>query len=139
MALSPAVNAPTTAVQVLDHLGETLREIGTTDLEQRAAMAAGKQSGVVMRARRWEDFLALGVTEIREYGAASIQVMRRLRAMLEELHESVPRERRGAIEDELARLDATIDERWARSVDPDRVRTADRQGIGGPTASALPG
>ena len=27
-ALSPAVNDPTTAVQVLDHLGETLRLVG---------------------------------------------------------------------------------------------------------------
>ena len=32
MALSPAVNAPTTATQVLGHLGETLRMIGATDL-----------------------------------------------------------------------------------------------------------
>ena len=32
LALSPAVNDPTTAVQVIDHLGETLRLIGTTDL-----------------------------------------------------------------------------------------------------------
>ena len=31
LALSPAVNDPTTAVQVLDYLGETLRLIGTTD------------------------------------------------------------------------------------------------------------
>ena len=31
-ALSPAVNDPTTAVQVLNHLGETLRLIGTTPL-----------------------------------------------------------------------------------------------------------
>ena len=34
-ALSPAVNDPTTAVQVLDHLGEVLGLIGRTDLEQR--------------------------------------------------------------------------------------------------------
>ena len=34
-ALSPAVNDPTTAVQVLDHIGEVLGLIGRTDLEQR--------------------------------------------------------------------------------------------------------
>ena len=33
MALSAAINAPATAVQVLDHLAETLRLIGTTPLE----------------------------------------------------------------------------------------------------------
>ena len=31
-ALSPAVNDPTTAVQVINHLGETLRQIGSTNL-----------------------------------------------------------------------------------------------------------
>ena len=42
-----------------------------------------------MPAQRFEDFLALGVTEIREYGGASIQVVRRLRAALLELESSV--------------------------------------------------
>ena len=32
LALSPAVNDPTTAVQVLDYLGEALRLVGTTEL-----------------------------------------------------------------------------------------------------------
>ncbi len=133
-ALSPAVNDPTTAVQLLDHLGETLRLIGTTDLEMRAERAGGEtRTAVVMRARRWEDFLILGVTEIREYGASSIQVLRRLSAMLEELHETVRPEHRAAVEQELARLDAVVTERWGRSVDLDRASTADGQGIGGPS------
>ena len=37
-ALSPAVNDPTTAVQVLDHLEELLRVIGTTSLERRGEL-----------------------------------------------------------------------------------------------------
>jgi uncharacterized membrane protein len=136
-ALSPAVNDPTTAVQVLNHLGETLRLIGSTDLEKRTESAAGDASArVVMRARPWEDFLTLGVTEIREYGASSIQVMRRLRAVLEELQKEVRPEHRAAVEDELARLDATVDERWGRAVDLDRAGVADGQGIGGPGAAA---
>jgi uncharacterized membrane protein len=90
-ALSPALNDPTTAVQVLNHLGDLLRLIGTTDVEQEGDPAG--RPGVVIVARRWEDFLALGVTEIREYGASSVQVMRRLRASLHELREEVrPRE-----------------------------------------------
>jgi uncharacterized membrane protein len=135
MALSPAVNAPTTAVQVIDHLGETLRQIGTTDLRPTERPDAGRR-WVVMRARRWEDFLALGVTEIREYGAPSVQVLRRLRAMLEELQHAVRPEHRAAVEEELARLDAVVEERWGRSVDFDIARAADGQGIGGPSASA---
>jgi uncharacterized membrane protein len=135
-ALSPAVNDPTTAVQALNHLSELLRLIGTTDLERRERSAAGETpTRVVMRARSWADFLALGVTEIREFGASSIQVLRRLRAVLEELHENVRPEFRAAVEDELVRLDATVAAHWGDSVDLDRAEVSDRQGIGGPGAA----
>jgi uncharacterized membrane protein len=87
--------------------------------------------------RDWEDYLTLATTEIREYGARAIQVMRRMRAMLEELLEQVRPEHRGAVQDELARLDATVARNFGESVDFDRANTADAQGIGGavpPTA-----
>lgn len=133
MALSPAVNAPTTATQVLDHLGETLRVIGTTDLDHVASSAVGdKPPAVVMPIQRWEDYFTLGVTEIREYGASGIQVMRALRAMLEALGDVVRAEHRAAVEDELGRLDSTIAATWRDSVDLDRAGVADAQGIGGP-------
>jgi len=137
MALSPAVNAPTTATQVLGHLGETLRMIGATDLWRRARSATAEEvPAVVVPVRRWEDYLTLGVTEIREYGATGIQVMRALRAALEELRESVLPQHRAAVEEELARLDATVMANWGDSVDRDRAMTADAQGIGGPNAAA---
>jgi uncharacterized membrane protein len=138
-ALSPAVNDPTTAVQVLDHLGDTLRLIGSTPPDAGLGRVRESRPAVVVRTRRWEDIVSLALTEIREYGSSSIQVMRRLRAMLEELAEGVLPERRMAVEDELARLDATLDLRWGESVDADRARTADRQGIGGPSAEVSPG
>ena len=75
--------------------------------------------------RRCEDVVGLAVTAIRIYGATSIQVMRRLRAMLEELGQGVLPERRPAVEDELARLGATLERRWSDAVDLDRA------GIGG--------
>ena len=81
--------------------------------------------------RGWEEYLALGVTEIRAYGASSVQVARRLRAMLEELHGAVLPEYRASVEDELARLDAAVALALSSSPDFDRARTADRQGLGG--------
>jgi len=133
LALSPAVNDPTTAVQVLDHLGETLRLIGTTDLAAQSKSRGEPGPGrVIMHARQWEDFLALGVTEIRIYGATGIQVGRRVRALLEELHETVRPEYRPAVEDEMARLAVTVDRAWEGSPDLDRAVISDRQGIGGP-------
>jgi uncharacterized membrane protein len=132
-ALSAAINDPTTAVQVLDHLENLLRLIGSTPLRGRLTFRDGSgTSRLVMPGRKWEDYLTLAVTEIREYGSTAIQVMRRLRAMLEDLRESVRPEFRPAVEAELARLHATVTASFAGSVDKDRALARDRQGIGGP-------
>ena len=129
-ALSPAVNDPTTAVQVINHLGDLLHRIGATDFRAEPARSVGT-GRVLVAVRGWEEYLALGVTEIRAYGASSVQVARRLRAMLEELHGAVLPEYRASVEDELARLDAAVALALSSSPDFDRARTADRQGLGG--------
>jgi uncharacterized membrane protein len=132
-ALSAAINDPTTAVQVLNQLGEVLRIIGTTELQTFRSSANGRpRHGLVMATRSWDEYLALGVTEIREYGSTSIQVMRRMRAMLEELRREVSPEHRDAVTEELARLDATVAQSFGDSVDLDRARIADPEGMGGP-------
>jgi len=136
-ALSPAVNDPTTAVQVLDYLGDSLRLIGRADRTAPAWHAGAATQGVVIPVRRWEDFLALGVTEIREFGSTSIQVLRRLRAVLEKLLQDVRPENRGAVQAELARLDATVESGFSGSIDSDRARVADSQGLGGPDRLGL--
>jgi uncharacterized membrane protein len=131
-ALSPAVNDPTTAVQVLDYLEETLRVVGATARPADGALTDFLTSGVVMPVRTWSDFLALGVTEIREYGATSLQVTRRLRALLEELGELVLPENRAAVDDEVRRLDATVTAAHADGIDLALALSPDHQGIGGP-------
>jgi uncharacterized membrane protein len=131
-ALSAAVNDPTTAVQVIDHLGEVLRVIGGMDLSRSQWTGEHEASvGLVFPIRSWQEYLTLATTEIRCYGASAIQVMRRMRALLEELRAEVREEHRPAIDDELARLDATVERSFADSVDIDRARVADPQGIGG--------
>jgi uncharacterized membrane protein len=137
-ALSPAINDPTTAVQVLNHMTELLRLIGTTPLggHTRVLRDDAGTIRIVARGREWEDYLALALTEIREYGVGAIHVLRRLRAMLLELHETVLPEHREAIEAELERLAVTVELNFGDSVDFDRAAAPDRQGIGGPMASA---
>ena len=138
-ALSPAINDPTTAVQALNHLSDVLRLIGTADLSRSQWPAQGAiRTGLVIPARSWEDYLTLGVTEIREYGSTAIQVMRRMRALLEELRDEVLPEHQAAVDEELARLAATVRRTFAHSVDLDRANTADSQGIGGRTRLAGP-
>jgi uncharacterized membrane protein len=131
-ALSPAINDPTTAVQVLDYLGDSLRGIGEADGSAPTWDAGAAKRGLVVPVRRWEDFLALGVTEIREFGGTSIQVMRRLRAVLEKLLQEVRPENRAAVKAEIQRLDETVAAGFSGSVDRDRAGIADCQGLGGP-------
>jgi uncharacterized membrane protein len=138
-ALSSAINDPTTAVQALDHLSDVLRLVGTTDLSgSQWRPDATTRVGLVIPTRSWDDYLTLAVTEIREYGCNAIQVMRRMRAMLEELHDEVRPEYRPAVEEEIARLDATVARSFGDSVDLDRAKTADPQGIGGRSHAPAP-
>lgn len=137
-ALSAAINDPTTAVQTLDHLGRVLRLLGSTPLHGSLMFRDGQgQPRLLLPGRTWDDYLALGVTEIREYGGTSIQVTRRLRAMLEDLHESVLPEHRPAVVAELAKLDATVAAGFAGTIDEDSARARDRQGIGGPAEATV--
>jgi uncharacterized membrane protein len=131
-ALSPAVNDPTTAVQAIDHLEDLVRHVGQTDLADQSAPVEEMEAGLVIPIRRWTNYMTLSVTEIREYGAGSIQVVRRLRAMLDELAESVLPERREAVRLERQRLEDAVAETWGASVDRDLAQASDRQGIGGP-------
>lgn len=135
-ALSPAVNDPTTAVQVLDHLAELLRRVGTADLPEARAATPGGRGRVILPLRSWETFLELGLTEIREYGATSIQVMRRLRALLLELEGLVPTDRRPPVQAQLARLDRTVARAFGGTEDEDLALQADAQGLGGPRTDA---
>ncbi len=134
-ALSPGINDPTTAVQVLDHLENMLVLIGSTDLSARGVFSdeAGTPR-LVVPTRDWEDFLTLGVTEIRHFGASSIQVLRRLRALLLQLQDSVRPEHGAAVERELARLDETVIRSFGGSLDLEAAASADSQGLGGPAA-----
>jgi hypothetical protein len=47
---------------------------GQADLPAPSWHTGADRRGVVIPVRRWEDFLALGITEIREFGSTSIQV-----------------------------------------------------------------
>jgi uncharacterized membrane protein len=132
-ALSAAINDPTTAVQVLDYLENLLLVIGRTDFSGNGVFCDSDGTPrVVLPSRTWEDYLALGVTEIRQYGGSSVQVVRRLRALLLHLREHVRPENRAAVDAELARLEATVAERFGDGVDLDRALVPDRQGLGGP-------
>ncbi|WP_328998880.1 DUF2254 domain-containing protein [Kribbella sp. NBC_00709] len=130
-ALSPAVNDPTTATQVLNHIDDLLLGIGSSDRAFRGtALDADGQGRLVVRTRIWSEYLDIGVTEIRQYGAAPPQICRRLRAMLEDLCDGVPLARRAVVQSQLDALDRATDAAFADPAERALARMSDRQGLG---------
>jgi uncharacterized membrane protein len=129
-ALSPAVNDPTTAVQTLDEIEDLLHRLCARDLEAGQVRDNSGVLRVVVPTPTWEDFLSLAFDEIRQYGATSLQVMRRLRAALISLNRVAPPSRREAIGDYLAHLDVTAKQAIHDSEDLTTAMQQDRQGLG---------
>jgi uncharacterized membrane protein len=135
-ALSPAVNDPTTATQMINHIGALLTAIGSH--EQRGRGVYRDQDGVVrltVPTRRWRDYLELGVSEIRRYGATSPQVCRRLRALLVDLEAAVLPVNTADVADQLRRLDRSVMESFSDADERQFALVEDRQGVGGASRS----
>lgn len=129
-ALSPAVNDPTTAVQALDQIEDLLIRLGRRRLEIGAYHDAGGKLRLLVPYPSWEDFLRLSFDEIRFYGASSIQVMRRMKALVGELIDVSPEERRAALRYWQERLQATVARTFNDQQDKMDASAADRQGLG---------
>ncbi|MET7985714.1 MULTISPECIES: DUF2254 family protein [unclassified Streptomyces] len=93
---------------------------------------------VVLPGRPWENYLELAVTEIRDFGATSVQVCRRLRALLEGLLAAMPDVCGPAIRAELRLLDDAVEREFGHAPRRDDARTADPQGIGGRRRQGAP-
>jgi uncharacterized membrane protein len=116
--LSPAINDPTTAVLAVDQIHHLLRSVGS-------------RLRLVYRTPDWEEFVRLAVTEIRQFGGTSIQVTRRLRAMLENLIQTLPPERAPLLREQLARLHSAAERCFADPEDRALAEVSDLQGVGG--------
>src|SRR4029077_7286981 len=96
-ALSPAINDPTTAVQALDQIEDLLLRLGRRRLEIGAFRDSDGKLRVLIAFPSWEDFLRLAFDETCFYGANSVQVMRRMRALISEMIPVLPEERHHAL------------------------------------------
>jgi uncharacterized membrane protein len=129
--LSPAINDPTTAVLALDQIHYLLRDVGRRHLDdERVRDSAGKVR-LFYRTPDWEDFVRLAVTEIRQFGGASIQIARRLRAMLENLIQILPEERVPLLRQELNLLHRSAARFFTEPEDRALAEVSDSQGVGG--------
>jgi len=129
--LSPGINDPTTAVLALDRIHHLLRHVGSRRLDDETVRDANGRVRLVYHTPNWEDFVRLGVTEIRQYGGSSIQVARRLRGMLENLIETLPAERAEPLRQELKLLEKSAERFFQEPEDRALAEVSDSQGVGG--------
>jgi uncharacterized membrane protein len=129
-ALSPAVNDPTTATQVIDRLVDLLRRIGSRPAPSGVYLDADGAVRLLRPLPQWSQYVDLAFTEIRRYGDDSPQISRRLQAAFDELLEAMPDDRDGAIERQQHLLRQRVE---AAVIDPgERAHAlqADPRGLG---------
>jgi uncharacterized membrane protein len=129
-ALSPAINDPTTAVQALDQIEDLLLRLGRVSLDIGAFDDEQGKLRLLVPFPTWEDFLQLALGEIQHYGADSIQVMRRMKALLDNLVAILPPDRQPALQHWEERLCGTINRAFAEAEERIAASIADRQGLG---------
>lgn len=104
-ALSPGVNDPTTAVQVLDQLHDLLAVLMTRTFPTPYRYAQDGTLRLYLPRPDWDSYVSLAIREIREYGTDSSQVGDRLRLLLQDLLERAPETRRPALLRQMQQLD----------------------------------
>ena len=117
-------------MQALDQIEDLLIRLGRRRLEIGAFRDAQGKLRLLVTFPSWEDFLRLAFDEIRFYGATSVQVMRRMKALVSELMAVVPEERRPALCHWQERLQSTVERAFSDSEDKLEASTEDRQGLG---------
>lgn len=128
-ALSPAVNDPTTAVQTLDRIEDVLRYAAGKHLSTGVVLGRGGRVRVLVPTPDWDDLVALALDEVTVFGAGQVQVVRRVRALLDDLITELPARRRPALE----RQAILLEEAAEASLLPGQQAIAaitDRQGLG---------
>jgi uncharacterized membrane protein len=131
-ALSPAINDPTTAVQALDQIEDLLLRLGQRNLEIGTYRDSDGKLRLVVPFPTWDDLIRLAFDEICAYGATSVQVMRRMNALVTDLAQAVPEDRRPTLKYWETRLKATIARSFPDNEERMEATRADRQGLGAP-------
>jgi uncharacterized membrane protein len=130
-ALSPAINDPTTAILSIDQLHRLLRVVGLRSLRANEFADDSGTLRLVFRTPNWENFVHITFREIRQCGANSLQVVRRLRAMIDNLTQTLPEQRHAALRVELDLLNRAASRHFTFSEDLALARIPDAQGLGG--------
>jgi len=129
-ALSPAVNDPTTAVQVLDRVETLLVELAGRHPGPSIVVDHDGRARARVTAPRWSAYVELGLMEIRRYGADSPQVARRLTALYDRLGDVAGDDERGRVDLERRLLAEAVGAAFPDAEERRIVERADRLGLG---------
>lgn len=121
---------PTTAVQAVDRLHDIMRQLALRPLHDGRFADAADVTRVTIPTMTWEGFVQLAFDEIRQAGAPSPQVSRRLQAALDDLVEIAPPERRPPLERQRALLAEGTARVRTTGADRDAGLVPDVAGIG---------
>jgi uncharacterized membrane protein len=130
-ALSAAINDPTTAVLAIDQLHRLLRLVGQRHLRTDETRDRFDNLRVVLQTPNWNDFVNLAFCEIRICGANNMQVVRRLRAMIENLLQTLPTHRHAELKSQLDLLERDIRKHFSYPEDLELAGAGDVKGLGG--------
>src|SRR5205085_1102387 len=123
-------NDPTTAVMALDQIHHLLMHVGRRRLDAGQTRDSRGRLRLCYGTPDWPDFVTLAVTEIRQFGAGSLQVARRLQAMLDHLLRVLPAARRAALQQERSLLQRAVERAFPDDEDRAQARVGDFQGVG---------
>jgi uncharacterized membrane protein len=129
-ALSPAVNDPFTAVQAFDRIAQLLAVLARRYLDEGWQADGSGTVRLWYTTPSWDDYVLLGFSEIRSFGAGVMSIARRLRAALFDLAVLVPGPRRAALDAQVELLDAAVASAYPDATEREQAMTPDRQGIG---------
>jgi uncharacterized membrane protein len=129
-ALSPSMNDPTTAVHALDQIETILLRLGSRDLDLGRVTDSAGALRLEYDLPTWEEYLDLGITEIQQYGADSVQIERRLAACFVLLHTNVRPAHRAAVDRLAKERTAIVHRLFPDGLSRKRCEQPDRQGIG---------
>ncbi|MGH9271916.1 MAG: DUF2254 family protein, partial [Ilumatobacteraceae bacterium] len=121
---------PTTTVQVIDRVHDILRQLATLELPDGVHCDEGGAVRLVIPSMDWQAYVRLGFEELRLAGGGSLQVVRSLRAALEDLRRVAAPERHPPLDEQLKLLTAAIDGAGTDGDERELFSRPDPQGLG---------
>ena len=125
-ALSPGINDPTTAIHALGHISAFLCALSDHDLGAELLRDGDDIGRVVIHRPDFANYVDLGLSQPRRYGAADPQVLQKIFQVLLDLSHRVTPDQRPVVHDELERLRATV---ATQPFDPTERAGLDAMGI----------